>query len=864
MLLERAAHLHTLSVALADARAGQGRLVFIAGEAGIGKTALIEHFARQHAAGARVLWGSCEALFTPRPLGPLYDLAGQLKGPLLDQLNANTHRAALFATALTELGQALTLAAIEDAHWADDASLDLIKYLGRRLQYSRLLLLVTYRDDELGRLHPLRSLLGDLATSPAVRRLSLAPLSLEAVRALAGDRPLDAARLHHQTGGNPFYITEVVASQSGDLPATVRDAVLARAARLTPSARAVLEAAAVIGTRVPGWLLAATTSAEAEAVDQSLTAGLLLAAGEDYAFRHELTRQAVLVSLSPLRRMALHRLVLGALRSAPAHQRDLAKLAHHAEAAGDSAAVQEFAPAAARQAVQARALRQAAALFRLALRHADDWPAPDRAALLEGLASSADTLDQRTDALAARRAAAALWRQAGNPLNEGANLAFQVVMLLGMGRHAEAEAASQAALALFEGQSSLRHLALGYSTQASLHSWDGDFRSSLAWSEKTLALPGLSEHFYAVMTARLGRGIAWTHLDYERGRAELEQVLAEHLQANNALEAGNAYANLVSHPAEMLRLRDADRYLAEGLAYVTERDIEVLRVILRGLQARLCLRLGRWDEAAEAAADVLTRPEASAVSRLMALEALGLLRARRGDPGVEAALGEALELAAQTGSVLRLGPVRAARAEAAWLAGDPAHTLAEAQASYDLAVSREHPVITGELAYWRWRAGETVAAPAWIAPPYARALAGDWRGAAEAWQALGCPYEQARALAQGDSAAQTEALALFDQLGARPAAEQLRQAMQAAGASIPRGPRPATRDNPFSLTARQVDILRLLADDLTNAAIAARLHLSPKTVEHHVSAILGKLAVATRQEAARLARTHPALTSPPK
>jgi DNA-binding NarL/FixJ family response regulator len=134
-------------------------------------------------------------------------------------------------------------------------------------------------------------------------------------------------------------------------------------------------------------------------------------------------------------------------------------------------------------------------------------------------------------------------------------------------------------------------------------------------------------------------------------------------------------------------------------------------------------------------------------------------------------------------------------------------------------------------------------------------MSGDWRAAAAAWERLRCPYETARALAGGDQAAQREALRRFEQLGAAPAAEALRRRLRHAGATgIPRGPRPATRDNPYGLTNRQLDVLRLLAEGLTNAQIAARLTLSPKTVDHHVSAVLAKLDVATREEAAERVR----------
>jgi DNA-binding CsgD family transcriptional regulator len=220
-------------------------------------------------------------------------------------------------------------------------------------------------------------------------------------------------------------------------------------------------------------------------------------------------------------------------------------------------------------------------------------------------------------------------------------------------------------------------------------------------------------------------------------------------------------------------------------------------------------------------------------------------------------LDDALELAAQTGHLQRIGPVRAARAEAAWLVGDLALTREEALAAYDLAAHHQHPWFTGELAYWRWLAGESIVPPSWIAPPFAYQIKEDWRAAADVWEQLECPYERARALVAGDEEAQLAALAIFEQLGAVPAAEAVRQCLRAGRVrGIPRGPRATTRNNPFELTEREMDVLTLLVNGLNNPTIATRLSISPRTVEHHVSAVLAKLQVQSRSEAVALALRH--------
>lgn len=275
---------------------------------------------------------------------------------------------------------------------------------------------------------------------------------------------------------------------------------------------------------------------------------------------------------------------------------------------------------------------------------------------------------------------------------------------------------------------------------------------------------------------------------------------------------------------------------------------------MQAWQALTHLAQGRWTQAAELGSAVVRRSSASAISRIAALIALGRLRARRGDPDA-GALDEALALALPTKALQRVGPVRAARAEAAWLAGDRERARREAEAAWELAVGHGHPWFTGELAYWRWRAGERVAPPAWTARVYAREIAGDWRKAAAEWERRGCPYERARALAVGDRPAQLAALGIFDTLGARPAAEALRRHLREEGVhQIPRGPRRVNREHPFGLTSREIEILRALDQGLRNAEIGQRLHISPKTVDHHVSAVLAKLDVGSRGAAARLAR----------
>jgi DNA-binding CsgD family transcriptional regulator len=300
------------------------------------------------------------------------------------------------------------------------------------------------------------------------------------------------------------------------------------------------------------------------------------------------------------------------------------------------------------------------------------------------------------------------------------------------------------------------------------------------------------------------------------------------------------------------RYADADRYLSAGLAYCEEHDLDAWVAYMTGWLAQLCFDLGRWDEAAERAQAVLRGANVAVASRIEPLVVLGRLRARRGDPGAWDALDEALALARRTEELQRLAPVAAARAEARWLDGDAAAVAGETDDALALALEFEDPWAAGELCVWRRRAGlADQVDPSAMGEPFATELRGDWPAAARAWDELGCPYEAALARADSDREALMErALADFQRLGALPAARLIARRLRLRGVrSIARGPRRSTRANPAQLTSRQVEILALLRDGLTNAEIAERLYITPKTVAHHVSAILAKLGVRTRRQA---------------
>ena len=845
-LLERDGANAQLDADLERARLGAGRVVLLGGEAGVGKTSLVRTFAARHEHEIRVVWGACEALFTPRPLGPVFDIVQRLDGFAVAPPTTAADRAGFFSALLEDLRSHPTIAVFEDVHWADEATLDALKYLGRRIDSAPSFLVLTFRDDEVGANHPLRQLLGDLPTATTTR-LSLQPLSVEAVEELARRVEHSSRGLHEATGGNPFFVTEVLAGDGGDVPATVRDAVLARADRLSPGGRRLLDAVAVVPGSVEIWLLEVLAGEDFAHLAECLSSGMLIPTGAGVGFRHELGRLAVEHALTPDRRIALNENAFHALAAHPATEQDPSALAHHADAAGNGEAVLRFAPTAAQRAAAVGAHREAAEQYARALSY-HATPDHDRLALLEGYSVEAGLTGRYAEALEARQRAVALARALGDRLRLGENLARLQGPTISLGLNEAAEEGSRESIEILEELPPGRELAFAYTAQGYLRMLSRDNSEGVRWGKRglDLAVKARDADIEAFALNTIGTSYLMAG-EIETGRPYLERSLDVAHEHGLPSRVANAYGMLASGLGEMYELEESERWAVEYIAFASARDLDT--AYIRSWLAADLVYLGRWSEGTALTQELLV-DDVSAITRITALVALGRVRARRGDPGVADVLDEALETALGGGHLQRLGHVRAARAEAAWLAGDATRTVAEAFAVYDLALEKRHIWFAGELAYWQWKAGALVDAPDWIAEPYAQQIAGDAWGAAAAWAARGCVYESARARADsGDEVLLRDALTELERLGAQPLALDVRQSLRTLGASVPRGPRASTRENPAELTAREVEVLALVSEGLQNAAIAERLVLSRRTVDHHVSAILRKLNARTRGEA---------------
>ena len=854
-MLERDAELAALAHAAREAADRHGSVVLVKGEAGIGKSSLVEALRSHLPAEGRMLVGYCDDLATPRTLGPFRDLVGSVGTELSHAVMDGSERDRVLTALRTELTwpDHPTVLVIEDVHWADDATLDALRYLIRRIADLPAVLILTYRDDELNREHPLHGLLGQASRSDHVRHLPLRRLSQQAVRQLSAGSSVDAHDLFELTSGNPFFVHELLVSAQGErVPPTIADAVLARVRSLDPSVQDVLEQLAVVPSVLDRWLVDVLVPGAGQGGEGTVAAlaaaeerGLLSVSTRKIAFRHELTRRAVADAVPAARLMALNQRVLDALIDHDGS--DVSRIVHHAAQAGDQDAIIQYGPVAGRDAAGAGAHREAVAHFGLVLEHQDRFAPGERAELLAQYAIECYTIGAIDKAVGAGQRAVEESRSLDDPCPLGSSLRWLSRIWWMAGNRANAEQAGQEAISVLERAGDSRLLALALSNESQLCMLAHRLAESVEYGERAAALARETGDAAVMAHALTNIGISRWLLGDPAGQPLLDEALRVALEAGDVEDACRAYVGLVWNLLNWVRLDEAERYLTAAMKLAEDTEFFGILSYMQAARARLDFARGSWDEAvrdAEAAVDAFLP------ARCPALIVLGRVHARRGQPQASRLLSSAWKLAVQIDELQRLGPAAAARAEDAWLRGDHARALDIAAPVYTEARRLGDRAHQAELGYWLAKAGQPAEAAS--DHPYALQAAGRWREAAELWQAAGCPYEHAAALAEspepGDLLASLE---ILDELGATPLATLVRGRLRALGTTrIPRGPRGETRVNPAGLTTRQVEVLRLLGMGYTNAQIASQLVVSVRTVDSHVAAVLAKLGAASRREAA--------------
>ena len=847
MFLERDAQLDEVS-ALVDDASGGGKVVLVRGEAGVGKTTFVRALVDRHSDQSHVLTGVCDDLSTPQPLGPIWDMAvvePSLDGPLRDG-----DRRMVFAVLLDLLSRSLrpTLMVIEDTHWSDAATLDAIKFLGRRIQGTNGILVLTFRDggEEFG--GALRSVIGELAAGD-LAQVRLAPLSEESVRKLLAETDLNASEAWRISGGNPFYVTELLRENADSVPASVRDHVLARVAKLDRDTRTLVQFTCVVPGGVE-WLVAEKAGViDAARVRTAERAGLLIASTDVLAFKHELTRRAVEDDLAPSERRELNGLVFAALPD----DAKAARRVHHAVEAGDTSAIVVHTPRAAADAVAVGSHREAATHFQRLEPHLSTFPEPERARILADWAREEWLLDRNlpasklvNDALALRdEVSDAVW------LSETLFLASSIAWQLG--DRQEAVASIDDAIALLADSPHQKRYAFAISKRGQLVMLANHFESAVEIADSALELADALDDRRTTAHSLINKGTAVSETDLDLG---LELLRAGQSLAN---DQGMAYEEVraVINGAWMLcssrRLDLADAWWREAVDLAFRNELPSMERYAEAIGAWCLEQQGDWVGAEDLARKLIASDLPSVPTDIMALGVLGTIEARCERPQARSTLFEAWHLAADSEEVQRMAPVAAALAEYEYLSRELDEDVMATITDVFERSRGTRTWFTGPIRYWLWRSGrdpENYEIP----EPLRSSVDGDVEVAESAWAQIGSPYARADALAQGDASQRLEALRIFEDLGATAAARIVKQDLIEAGVDTPREHGASTRPHRAGLTPRQTEVLELIAEGLSNNDIADQLFVSPRTVEHHVSAILSKLDATNRQEA--VARAH--------
>ena len=968
VVVGRAAELGAIDAAFARAAAEEPAVVLLAGEAGIGKTRLAaEGAARAEASGALVLRGSCVQLGRDGlPFAPVVDALrtlvrdtpadelGALLGPsradiarLLPEAGPPGSADAAEPGTASRLFEALLglfgrLAAtrplvlvIEDVHWADRATLDLLEFLVRSLRHERVLSIVTYRSDELHRGHPLRVLLAELDRLRNVERLELGRFDRERVSeqlaAILGERPADALvdRVFERSEGNAFLVEEVLdlvrGGEEDALPRSLRNVLLARTDRLSDPARQVLQVTAVGGRRVPHALLSEVAGlSDAElyaALREAVEHQVLEIDGDAYAFRHTMLRDAISDDMLPGEGARLH----GAYAAALGAHRDVrgdgaapaGELAHHLYAAHDLAGALPVMLEAARQAAAAYAHAEAQQHLERAL---EVWPrVPDAEArtgvdhvqlLQRTIRAATDAGNEDRAVLLTDQALAEVDRER-EPARTALLLEHKASLLRDLGR-SDGSAELEAAVALL-GDEPTPELAIVLASFAVAQINYSNFERAGELARRAAAAANAAGARRVEASARISLGMSLGYTGrIEEGLVSLRDALELARDAGDSDSALRAQINLSDLYAAAGRHEAAVEVAAEGIALARQVGLARSRgAFLMGNQAESLFRLGRWDEAVrviEAAVAIdtmgvhagmlglaytdiliaqgryadadeqarLTARQVDAASlqygvplttqraatahglgdleRAASLVSRGLERwdvrtnPRYGWPLLWIGMRTSADLAERARDRREPAPPPDAAAALAALARELAVTHAE-EHGYRAVVDAEAARATGEPAAHRWEA------------------------AVAAWRSAGDPYPLAYALlrlaeahvAQGDRRearpALEEAARVAGRLGAHPleaaAGALARRARltvgDANGTPADAADQPGRTTERLGLTARELDVLRLLAAGRSNPQIAAELFISPKTASVHVSNILAKLRVSTRVEAAGIA-----------
>ena len=856
-LIERDGFMASLQQHFEDISDGEGHCVFISGEAGIGKTALVKAFCKKQSGECSIYQGACDALFTPRPLAPLYDILWQVNKERWPTSPSNEERSALFADFFQELSakKEKLLIVFEDIHWADEGTLDFIRFFARRIYQLPCLFILTYRDNEIHSMHPLRNVLGQLPPD-SFTKLVVTPLSKQAVVEMATHKGYSGEDVYSISGGNPFYVNEILASYSPGVPDNIKDSILSVYERQKEGTKNAWQIWSIMPEGLEVDRVAKIKSALGKAIDHCFAISVIIVQNGKVVFKHELYRRTIEESLTPFKRMELNKMMLELFLDSFEEKGEIERILHYAKNANEKKLVVKYAPEAAQKAALIGAHMEASKLYLMAIEYFEGNDTKQLTSFYKAYAYECYLSNQIQEAINFTEKVLNNSGENSEIEKTGDSLRFLSRLWWFNGNRMNAEKFAGQAIEFLKDQPATITKAMAFSNMSQLKMLSDEPAECMVWGEKAIAMAKELDNEEGLCHALNNVGSAQMFIlsSEQKGIAMLQQSLEIALRNCYYEHAARAYTNLASGLVKIKNYAFAKKIFDDGIHYCEEGDLNSWSFYMLSWKARLNLETGDWEEAYSIADNLLKNENQPAIIKITALIVVAKIIMRKGDKDVLALLLEAKTRSFKTMELQRVIPSMAALLEYEWLTGK---TIIDQDDIEQTAVLMQQTGIDlekNEFAFWMKKAGRHFVSGNEIGEAYDTSSAAKALIAASFWEKTGCLYEQALVLFEGKEDDKRKALKIIQDLDANAVYEKMKQEMRNSGIkNIPRGIRKSTRSNAAFLTYREMDVLRLLKEDMQNKEIAAQLYISVKTVDHHISNILFKLNASSRSKAVSVA-----------
>jgi DNA-binding CsgD family transcriptional regulator len=851
--VERASFMAILDNEFENVIYGDGRCILLTGEAGIGKTSLIKNFSGRKKRLCKTYIGTCDALFTPRPLAPLYDILLQMQGDIPKNIANINDRVELFTGFLHQLEneKEMTLIVIEDIHWADEATMDFIKFFARRISKFHCLFILTYRDTEIDSQHPLRNVLGQVPPD-SFARLQLTPLSRCIVEKMAIEKGYKGEDVYNISGGNPFYVNEILASYSMCVPDNIKDSILSSYNRLDEDTKQVWQILSVLPTGLEIKYLQKMEPSYTTTIHSGIDLKILILREKSIFFKHELYRRTIEASLSPILRMELNKKILDLFQEAFEQNGEIERIIHHAKNANAYEVIIHYSPIAARKAAAIGAHVEASRLFLSAIENYQQNDPDTLIQFYESYGYECYLTSQVKEAIIYAGKSLHLLEQKNDMERIGNSLRFLSWLYLFDGNRAKSDFYAGKSIDVFANQPPSKAKAMAYANMGRLKAMLDEKDECILWSEKAITMAEELGDEASLCHAwnSLGTILSKIHSSANKGLEFLHKSMNLALKNNYEEYIGHAYANLIAAALITKNYLLAKKMLEESIQFCEDRDLDLGIKYLSVYKVRMYLDTGHWDEAYNIANNFLTNEEQFSLIKIGLHTVAATIKMRRGDSDALPQLLEAKEKAFETGQLNRILAAMTALLEYEWIMDRQFAAQADLDHVTNAMELSANIYENSAFAYWLLKARKQRLQFDDLYEGFGINDKTTATKAASLWKQLGCPYEQALALFEGDDSDKREAISIIQKLGANAVYNKLKFEMRSSGIkSIPRGIRKNTRSNPAHLTERELDVLQLLKDGMQNKEIGSKLFISAKTVDNHIASIFFKLSVHSRAKA---------------